>query len=210
MKYWADTEPFETQTSLLPMKWRFIWIHYSLSWKTFSSPSKGCTMPDVASPKLKRLIRCEIFSGTSSNRFVMWICPLAKWMLLPAVMWKFPATLFSVNEPWTRHASVGLLGFTVRSGRLYAVLWPPLCSISLKIKFCNVERFEINEVGMRKRVEFKYCYWFAYVQRMIFLSQIRVQMLRILEVGLLLRVQLPPSILCKKCSLVDSFIISID
>lgn len=129
---------------------------YSLSWKIFSSPSKGWTIPDVASPKLKRLMRCEKFSGTSSKRLVMWMCPLAKWMLLPAVIWKFPATLFNVNEPCTRHASNGLSGLTKRSGRLYAVWWLPLCNISLKIKFCNVEHFRINEISMEKWIEFKY------------------------------------------------------
>lgn len=145
-----------------------------LSFKIFSSPSKGCTIPDVASPKLNRLIRCEKFNGTSSKRLLIWMCPLAKWILLPAVIWKLPATLFSVNDPWTRHASNGLLGFIVRSGKLYAVLWPPLYNISLKISFYKIEQRSDYDHDFTVSIS-KIYFWVgfrSYVQWVVFFSKI--------------------------------------
>ena len=52
----------------------------------------------------------SIITWLSSNNVVKWACPRIKGTDFPAAMWKFPATLFKVRDPWTRHASKGSFG----------------------------------------------------------------------------------------------------
>ncbi len=88
--------------------WYFIWLAVVAN---FSSPSRGWMMLPWGSPKLNLSILCVKLASLSSNNVARWAWPRIKGTDFPAAMWKFPATLFNVKDPWTRQASNGSSGF---------------------------------------------------------------------------------------------------
>lgn len=89
-------------------------LYFLLLSATWSSPSKGYTIPFVGVPNDNWLIRWEKFVGPDpKNGPVRWTWPPGTNRDFPGVMWKFPVTLFRINDPCIRHASGAVFGFSV-------------------------------------------------------------------------------------------------
>lgn len=89
-------------------------IYFLLSFVSYSSPSNGYIIPFVGTPNENSLIRWEkLVASDPKNGPVRCTWPPGTIKDFPGVIWKFPITLFRINDPCMRHASGKVFGLSV-------------------------------------------------------------------------------------------------